>query len=96
MHTVTISVHNGHRLDHENIYRRTYNGLQRTLWEQLDDPDFANDLALPSHNQKQMQKNITNRKNCSHVRTKCEQSNVRTKCEQSNVRTKCEQSNEAP
>ncbi|KAK7090431.1 hypothetical protein V1264_010229 [Littorina saxatilis] len=31
------------------------NGIQWTLWSQLDDLDFADDLALLSHNQQQMQ-----------------------------------------
>ena len=29
------------------------NGIQWTLWSQLDDLDFANDLALLSHNHQQ-------------------------------------------
>jgi hypothetical protein len=35
------------------------NGLQRTPWSQLDDLDFADDLALLSHTQAQMQEKIT-------------------------------------
>ena len=31
------------------------NGIQWTLWEQLEDLDFADDLALLSHTQQQMQ-----------------------------------------
>ena len=31
------------------------NGIQWTLWTQLDDLDFADDLALLSHNHSQMQ-----------------------------------------
>ena len=31
------------------------NGLQWTLWQQLDDLDFADDIALISHSQEQMQ-----------------------------------------
>jgi len=31
------------------------NGFQWTLWSQLDDLDFADDLALLSHNYQQMQ-----------------------------------------
>ena len=31
------------------------NGIQWTLFEQLDDLDFADDLALLAHNQNQMQ-----------------------------------------
>ena len=33
----------------------TRNGIQWTLWTQLDDLDFADDIALLSHNQQQMQ-----------------------------------------
>ena len=55
MHTVTTFVRGGHRLDHENICRMTENGSQWTLWEQSDDLDFADDLALLSHNKKQIQ-----------------------------------------
>ena len=40
--------------------------LQCTVCKQLENRDFADDLALLSHTQKQMQKNITNRNNCSH------------------------------
>ena len=36
-----------------------YNGIQWTLWTQLDDLDFADDLALLSHNHKQMQDKTT-------------------------------------
>ena len=35
------------------------NGIQWTLLEQLDDLDFADDIALLSHNQKQMQDKLT-------------------------------------
>ena len=35
------------------------NGIQWTLWTQLDDLDFANDLALLSHNRSQMQHKTT-------------------------------------
>ena len=35
--------------------RRKNNGIQWTLFEQLDDLDFADDLALLAHNQNQMQ-----------------------------------------
>jgi hypothetical protein len=35
------------------------NGIQWTLWKQLDDLDFADDLALLSHNCKQMQDKTT-------------------------------------
>ena len=35
------------------------NGIQWTLWTQLDDLDFADDLALLSHNHSQMQDKTT-------------------------------------
>ena len=35
------------------------NGVQWTLWKQLEDLDFADDLALLSHNQQQMQEKTT-------------------------------------
>ena len=35
------------------------NGIQRTLWIQLDDLDFADDLALLPHNHSQMQDKTT-------------------------------------
>nr|KAG5710957.1 hypothetical protein BaRGS_013691 [Batillaria attramentaria] len=35
------------------------NGIQWTLWTQLEDLDFADDLALLSHNQQQMQDKTT-------------------------------------
>ena len=35
------------------------NGIQRTLWTQLDDLDFADDLALLSHNHSHMQDKTT-------------------------------------
>ena len=35
------------------------NGTQWTLFDQLDDLDFADDLALPSHNHEQMQAKTT-------------------------------------
>ncbi|XP_076451319.1 uncharacterized protein LOC143287222 [Babylonia areolata] len=42
------------------VMRRTtdqrQNGIQWTLWKQLEDLDFADDLALLSHSQQQMQK----------------------------------------
>ena len=34
-------------------------GIQWTLWTQLDNLDFADDLALLSHNQQQMQNKTT-------------------------------------
>nr|KAG5686717.1 hypothetical protein BaRGS_020243 [Batillaria attramentaria] len=35
------------------------NGIQWTLWKQLDDLDFADDLALLSHSHSQMQDKTT-------------------------------------
>ena len=37
------------------VTNRKRNGLQWTLWTQLDDLDFADDLALLPHNDQQMQ-----------------------------------------
>ena len=37
------------------VTNRKRNGIQWTLWTQLDDLDFADDLALLSHNHQQMQ-----------------------------------------
>jgi len=34
------------------------NDIQCTLWGKLDDLDFADDVAVLSHNQKQMQEKI--------------------------------------
>ena len=39
----------------KNVTDRNRNGIQWTLWKQLDDLDFADDLALLSHNRQQMQ-----------------------------------------
>lgn len=36
------------------------NGIQWTLWVQIDNLDFADDLALPSHNHNQIQDKTTN------------------------------------
>ena len=41
------------------------NGIQWTLWTQLDDLDFADDLALLSHNQTQILYKITHLENTS-------------------------------
>ena len=35
------------------------NGIQWTLWEQLDDLDFADDIVLLSHSQQQLQSKTT-------------------------------------
>ena len=39
----------------KNVTEGNRNGIQWTLWAQLDDLDFADDLALLSHNKEQMQ-----------------------------------------
>ena len=39
----------------KEVTRRKRNGIQWTLWNQLDDLDFAYDIALLSHNHDQMQ-----------------------------------------
>ena len=41
--------------------------IQSTLWTQLDDLDFADDLALLSHNQQQMQNKTTSPSHASEV-----------------------------
>ena len=41
------------------------NGIQWTLWTQLDDLDFADDLALLSHNHNQMQDKTTRQETTS-------------------------------
>ena len=53
---ITVHVPGGHRLDNENDHKKPRrNGIQWTLWSQLDDLDFADDLALLSHSHEQMQ-----------------------------------------
>ena len=37
------------------VTKQKRNGIQWTLWSQLDDLDFADDLALLSHNHQEMQ-----------------------------------------
>ena len=39
----------------KNSTAQRRNGIQWTLWSQLDDLDFADDLALLSHTYQQMQ-----------------------------------------
>ena len=58
MLAVTFSLSLSHRLYHEGDNEREKNGIQWTLSEQLDDLDFADDLALLAHNQNQMQDKI--------------------------------------
>ena len=55
MLAVTFSLPLSHRLDHEGDDERGKNGIQWTLFEQLDDLCFADDLTLLAHNQNQMQ-----------------------------------------
>ena len=43
------------RLDNENDHKNRRNGIQWILWGQLDDLDFADDLALLSHSHEQIQ-----------------------------------------
>ena len=43
----------------EMMTKQKRNGIQWTLWSHLDDLDFANDLALLSHNHQQMQDKTT-------------------------------------
>ena len=42
-------------MDHEDHHEGRNNGIHWTLTTQLDDLDFADDLALLSHNHRQMQ-----------------------------------------
>ena len=42
----------------KDIYLR-YNGIQWTMFNQLDDLDFADDIALLSHSHQQMQEKLT-------------------------------------
>ena len=55
MPSFTVHVPGVHRLDNENDHKNRRNGIQWTLWSQLDDLDFADDLALLSHSHEQMQ-----------------------------------------
>ena len=51
----TVPLSPGHRLDYEDSTTARNNSIQWTLWTQLDDLDFADDLAFLSHNHCQMQ-----------------------------------------
>ena len=54
--STTVHVPGDHRLDNENDHTQNRrNGIQWTLWSQLDDLDFADDLTLLSHTHEQMQ-----------------------------------------
>ena len=55
MLTVTISLHSSHRLVMKTATKEKRNGIQRTTLTQIDDLDFADDLALLSHYHRQMQ-----------------------------------------
>ena len=60
MSAVAVPLPPGHRLDHElTTTTGRNNGIQWTLWTKLDDLDFADDLALLSHNHTQMQDKTT-------------------------------------
>ena len=54
MPAVALPIPIGHRLGVEDTAQRG-NGIQWTPWTHLDDLDFAEDLALLSHTQRQMQ-----------------------------------------
>ena len=43
----------------KSITENKKNGIQWTLWSQLDDLDYADDLALLSHNREQAQEKAT-------------------------------------
>lgn len=51
MFTITILVSAGSGLGNQTIHGRQENGLQWTMWTQIDDLDFADDLAPLSHTQ---------------------------------------------
>ena len=55
--SITVHVPGGHRLDRMKTTKKTdrRTGIQWTLWSQLDDLNFADDLALLSHSHEQMQ-----------------------------------------
>ena len=55
MPAVALPIPAGHRLGVGDILSPEENGIQSTPWTHLDDPDFADDLALFSHTQRQMQ-----------------------------------------
>ena len=59
MPAFTVPLPPGHRLDHEDHYKGGNNGIQWALWTELDDLEFADDLALLSHNHSQMQDKTT-------------------------------------
>ena len=56
--SITVYVPGCHRLDNENYHKNRRNGIQWTLYRQLDDLDFADDLTLLSHSHEQMQEKI--------------------------------------
>ena len=56
MPAFTVPLPPGHRLDHEDHNNSRNNGIKWTLWTQLDDLDFDDDL---SHNHSQMQDKTT-------------------------------------
>ena len=63
MLAITVPFHFSHRLDHENRISFCFqkrNGIQWKILTQLDDLDFADDLALMSHSHWQMQDRTTN------------------------------------
>ena len=55
MPTVAFPIYPSAGLAAEGSYKGKRNGIQWTLWNQLDDLDFADDIALLSHNHDQMQ-----------------------------------------
>ena len=59
MPAFTVPLPPGHRLGHEDHYKGGNNGIQWALWTQLDDLEFADDLALLSHSHSQMQDKTT-------------------------------------
>ena len=59
MPAITFHLSSCYRLDIEDHHQGAKNGIQWTIWSQLEDLDFANNLALLSHNHEQMQTKTT-------------------------------------
>ena len=59
MLAITIPFHFSHRLDHKTETKGRRNGTEWKILTQLDDLDFADDLALTFHSHRQMQDKTT-------------------------------------
>lgn len=56
---ITLFVPASYWLDNEKTTEGVKNGIQWTLWSQLEDLDFADDIALLAHNLQQIQDKTT-------------------------------------